>query len=80
MKRTKTEHAPELYSAISRRLKELRTEAGYTNQESFAYEAKIPRAQYGRYEKGTNLTIRSLNKILQFHEISFEKFFKGVFN
>ena len=68
-----------LYKLIGDRLKILRKEAGYTSQETFAYDAEIPRALYGRYEKGCNLTIQSLYKILKFHKIDFETFFKKGF-
>ncbi|MCG9879783.1 MAG: helix-turn-helix domain-containing protein [Bacteroidia bacterium] len=55
-------------------------ESGYTSQETFAYDAEIPRAQYGKYEKGTNLTLLSLYRILKFHKISFQEFFSEDFN
>ncbi len=70
-----------LYKRIGVRLTELRKKAGYTSQETFAYDAEIPRALYGRYEKGANLTMFSLYKILKFHKISFKEFFlKGFDN
>lgn len=64
-----------LYRELGIRLKDLRIKAGYTSQETFAYDAEIPRALYGRYEKGANITIASLYKILKFHKISFREFF-----
>jgi len=63
---------------MGKRIRELRIKAGFKSQEAFAHEAEIPRAQYGRYEAGTNITILSLNKILKFHKISPEKFFKNL--
>ena len=65
---------------MGKRIRELRIVAGYTSQEAFAYDANIPRAQYGRYESGTNITILSLNKILKFHKISMETFFSQGFS
>ena len=65
----------ELLNRLGNRIRELRIEKGYSSQESFAYDAEIPRAQYGRYEKGENLTMLSLYKILKFHKLSFEDFF-----
>ena len=64
---------------IGERLKKLRIEKGFSNQESFAYVSDIPRAQYGRYEKGTNLTIVSLFKILKAHHLTFSEFFAEGF-
>ena len=69
----------ELYSLLGKRITELRKNAGYSSQETFAYDANIPRALYGRYEKGSNLTINSLYRILKFHKISFKDFFKEGF-
>lgn len=57
------------------RIRDLRKKAGYTSQETFAHDAEIPRALYGKYEKGSNITIASLYRILQYHDISFEEFF-----
>ena len=68
-----------LYTLMGKRLKELRKEAGYTSQETFAYDAEIPRALYGKYEKGSNITINSLHRILKFHKITFKEFFKKGF-
>ncbi len=69
----------QLNTLLGKRLKELRKEAGYTSQETFAYDAEIPRALYGKYEKGSNITINSLHRILKFHNITFKEFFKKGF-
>lgn len=65
-----------LYLKLGKRITELRKKAGYSSQETFAYDANIPRALYGRYEKGTNLTLYSLHRILKHHNISFKAFFE----
>ena len=75
---TLSKEEEKLLRSLGTRIRELRIKAGYSNQEAFAYDAEIPRAQYARYEKGVNITILSLKKILRFHKISFEDFFKGV--
>ena len=64
---------------MGKRIRDLRIKAGFKSQEAFAYEANIPRAQYGRYEAGTNITLLSLNKIIRFHKLSLEEFFKNGF-
>lgn len=69
-----------LFKLIGERIKYLRKKAGYSSQETFAYDAEIPRALYGRYEKGTNLTIASLYRIITFHKISFNDFFSEGFD
>ena len=69
-----------LHKKLGERIKDLRKKAGYTSQETFAYDAEIPRALYGRYEKGANITISSLYKILSFHKISLKDFFSKGFD
>ena len=74
-----TEEEKKLYKLMGKRITELRKKAGYTSQETFAYDADIPRALYGRYEKGANLTIYSLHRILKHHNITFKEFFEKGF-
>lgn len=74
-----TKEEEKLLRLIGKRIRELRINAGFNSQEAFAYEANIPRAQYGRYEAGTNITILSLSKIIKFHKISLEEFFSQGF-
>ena len=64
---------------LGERIKQLRIKAGYSSQENFAYDAEIPRAQYGRYEKGSNITLISLRKILKYHHLTLEQFFSEGF-
>ena len=66
-----------LYAFIGAKLTRLRKKKGYRNQEFFAYASGIPRAQYSRYEKGCNMNIDTLLRIIDFHKITFEQFFKG---
>jgi transcriptional regulator with XRE-family HTH domain len=74
-----TKEEEKLLRLMGKRIRELRINAGFNSQEAFAYEANIPRAQYGRYETGTNITILSLSKIIKFHKISLEEFFSQGF-
>lgn len=62
---------------LGKRIKELRLAKGYTNYEIFAYEHNIPRAQYGRYEKGSDLKFSSLLKVVDALGVSLEEFFQG---
>lgn len=64
---------------IGKRIRALRKEKGYTNQEKFAYEMDIARAQYSRYERGTDLKISSLSKILHAHGVTLAEFFASGF-
>lgn len=70
----------ELLKNLGMRIRALRIKAGYTSQEIFSYECGIPRAQYARYEKGSNITFLSLQKIVKFHQITWSEFFSENFD
>lgn len=63
---------------ICSRIKQLRIDAGYTSLEKFAYEFDINRTQYARYERGEDMRISSLLKVLDAHGVTLEEFFRGV--
>lgn len=63
---------------ISQKLKEIRLSKGYTSYETFAYENELNRVQYWRIESGRNITLKTLIKVLEIHEISLEEFFKDL--
>ena len=65
--------------ALGKRIKELRLKQGFTNYEYFAYEHNIPRAQYGRYEKGEDLKYSSLLKVVKALGLTMEEFFSEGF-
>lgn len=60
---------------IGDKIKKLRIEAGYTSSESFANQYDLSRVHYWRIEKGTNLTMESLLKILDIHHLNLNQFF-----
>ena len=64
--------------AIGKLIKQLRIEMGYSSAEIFAYEKNINRISYWRMEKGSNITLNSLLKIMDIHQISLSEFFKRV--
>ena len=65
---------------LADRIKDLRIRKGFTSYEYFAYDNNIPRAQYGRYEKGEDLKFSSLLKVLNGLDISLKEFFEEGFN
>lgn len=73
------EFKQEQLQKLANRIKQLRIEKGYTSYEYFAYDHNIPRAQYGRYEKGEDLKFSSLLKILKGLNISLQEFFEEGF-
>lgn len=68
----------EIYTKIGERMKEIRIAKGYKNYEKFAYDNNIPRAQYGRYERGSDLKLSSLMKVLDGFDMSLEEFFSKL--
>lgn len=65
---------------VGERMKEIRKEKGFGNYETLAYENDIPRAQYGRYERGSDLKLSSLLRVLDALDISIEEFFSEGFD
>jgi len=62
---------------IGERLKKLRIAKGYKSYESFAVDNDLSRMQYWRMENGiSNITIKSLTRILRIHNITIEDFFE----
>jgi len=60
---------------FGQRLKALRKAKGYRNYEQFAFQNGIGRAQYGRYEKGQDLRLTTLFRILKALEVTPAEFF-----
>ena len=60
---------------IATKLKQLRISAGYTSYENFANAKDIDRKQYWRVENGSNITLNTLLKLLDFHQMSLKDFF-----
>lgn len=57
-------------------LAELREKKGFKTIKEFAQKHDLPEIQYWRMEKGkSNITLKSLVKILAIHKISLQDFF-----
>ncbi|MGN7787052.1 helix-turn-helix domain-containing protein [Niabella sp. 22666] len=79
-KNTKTsgEDFDEFLLEVGNKLRSYRQKAGYTSYEQFAFDKGIGRAQYGKYEKGTeDMRLSSLFKILDALGVTWEEFFNG---
>jgi transcriptional regulator with XRE-family HTH domain len=63
---------------MAAKLRELRIKKGYSNHEFFAWDNEIGRAQYWKVEKGSNITIKTVLKILDIHGVSLSEFFKEM--
>lgn len=64
---------------LGARIRALRIAKGYTSYEPFAYEHNLPRAQFGRYERGENITYFNLVKVTKALGVSLEYFFSEGF-
>lgn len=65
----------EIFRRIGARLKYYRKLLGYDNYEKFAHEYDLPRATYGKHERGVNLTFRSLLRYLRVMKVDIKDFF-----
>ena len=65
-------------NVIGEKIKSLRISSGYTSAEIFAYEHDLNRISYWRMEKGSNITMASLFRILDIHRITLGEFFKDI--
>jgi transcriptional regulator with XRE-family HTH domain len=63
---------------IAEKIKTLRKEKGYTSYETFAFDYNINRVQYYRIEKGQNITLKTLIKVLKIHNLTIQDFFKDL--
>lgn len=65
---------------LGQRIKQLRKEKGYTNQEKFAYDHDLNRAQYNKYERGGDIRFSSLVRILKALDVNIKGFFSQGFD
>ena len=65
---------------LADRIKQLRKEKGYKSSEAFAYDHGIPRAQYARYEKSTDMRFTSLYRLAKVYGMTLEEFFSKGFD
>jgi transcriptional regulator with XRE-family HTH domain len=65
---------------LGNRIKQLRKKKGFTNYEFFAYENRIGRSQYGKYEQGVDMQFSSILKLIEIHGISVKEFFSEGFD
>ena len=61
---------------VAQKIRKLRIEKGFSSSENFANAFELNRVQYWRIEKGHNITLKTLFKILQIHNLTPEEFFK----
>ena len=65
-----------LLADVGSGLAALRMKKGYTTIKAFTEKYDLPEIQYWRIEKGkTNVTLKSLSRILNIHRLSVHEFF-----
>ncbi len=74
----KTDYSTETLKRIGNKFKSLRIKAGYGSYETFAMEHDLSGRYYWGVEKGRNVSLKYLLKLLQIHEITVENFFKDL--
>ncbi|WP_421943329.1 helix-turn-helix domain-containing protein [Pedobacter sp.] len=73
---SKSDKIPNELKKIGARLRQIRKGLGFTNSDIFANHYGIDRAQYGKYETGSqDLRISSLVKVLDKIKFSLSDFF-----
>ena len=71
----KTDNFERTFSDLGGKLQALRTKKGFLTSDAFSEKFDLPRAQYSRMESGdTNITVKSLLRILEIHGLSLEDF------
>jgi len=63
---------------IAAKLRRLRLAAGYKSYETFAFEHELSRVSYGKHEAGSNITMKSLLRLLDIHQLTLAQFFADL--
>ncbi|MFN4147434.1 MAG: helix-turn-helix domain-containing protein [Runella sp.] len=63
---------------IALKIKDLRKKSGWKSYETFALDHHLDRKQYWRVENGSNITLATLLKILDIHQVSLKEFFNEL--
>jgi transcriptional regulator with XRE-family HTH domain len=65
---------------LSDRIRKLRKACGYSSAEAFANAHNINRTQYGRYERGAEITFTTLVRLIEALGVSVAEFFSEGFD
>jgi len=74
---TYSDHKAQL-KKIGNILRELRLKKGYSSAENFSYDFELNRSNYWRWENGQNMTLKTIFRICDIHEISIKDFFELI--
>ena len=66
-----TDKPKDFYKKMGARIRELRIKAGYSSYEYFAFEHGIGFSQYGKYERGADMRMSTIIRILEALNVNF---------
>ncbi len=75
---TKSNKTEKRLIKIGSKFKDLRVAKGYTSYENFAIEFDLDRKYYWSVEKGRNISLEYLFKLLEIHKIDLRDFFNDL--
>lgn len=67
-----------VFEELGVRIKAYRLKKGYKNYEAFAFQHNFSRAQIARYERGDDIRLSTLLRLLKALEVTPEEFFRGL--
>ena len=67
-----------VFKKIGGKLKDMRIKAGFSSYETFAIENDLSRRYYWGVERGQNITLNYLIKLLNIHNTSIQDFFSKL--
>lgn len=67
-----------IISKMGARIRQIRKDKGYTNHDHFAYDHGLDRTQYSKYERGSDMRISSLIKVLMALDVPLSEFFSEI--
>jgi len=76
MKKTSPKKTADALKKVGVRLNQLRLEKGYSNYEHIAFALGMSRSQYWKYEKGGNIELATLLRVLNLLGVTLGEFFE----
>ncbi|MFL5762939.1 MAG: helix-turn-helix domain-containing protein [Bacteroidia bacterium] len=71
---------PKEVQALAKRIKHFRVKAGYTSQETFAYDNDYTLSYYSRIERGEDIRFMSLVRVAKALGVDLKEFFSEGFD
>lgn len=75
----KSDRIDQQLKQLGKRIRAIRKEKGYSNYEQFAFQNDFNRSSYSRFERGEDMRMSSLLRVLDAFDISLSEFFSEGF-